>query len=133
MWRNLKLFEENDCGDIYLLLDDYLKILTESHNKLKDEIKLQQIKLLDINNSLEKNIIVPYDDLVSANQNSQDLLKQYKISEYRIYEINAIMSKYILDYKISSKKFFNRVLDFYVEKENYEYCKLLQKIINLLS
>lgn len=133
MWRNLKFFEEHECGDVFSVLNDYLENLLSDHKELRKSINTQKIKLEEINKLIENDILFPFEDLVLQNDISKNLLREYKITNFKLIEINSIMNKYILDYKKSSIKFFKRVLVFNIEKENYNNCKILQKVIDLLS
>ncbi len=132
-WNNLKFFEDNNCGDVFFVLNDYLENLILIHNNLKISIKSQREKLDNINNLLNSGIKIPIDELVLCNDTANALLKDYNIVKYNILEVNSIMNTFILDYKKLSLNFFKKVLAFYVEKEEYSNCKTLQNVIDLLS
>lgn len=133
MWSNLKFFEDNECGDVFFVLNDYLENLLQIHDTLKAEINVQRTKVENINAILNTGVKIPMDELIMSNDYSNTLLRQYKLVKYKILEVNGVMNKYILDYKKSALKFFKRVLAFYVEKEEYAYCKTLQNVIDLLA
>ncbi len=133
MWSNLKFFEDNNCGDVFFVLNDYLENLLLIHNNLRAEINNQKDKVSHINTLLNAGVKVPMDDLIISNDYSNALLRHYKIVKYKILEVNGVMNKNISEYKKSALKFFKRVLAFYVEKEEYAHCKTLQNVLDLIS
>ncbi len=133
MWSNLKYLEDNNCGEVFIVLNNYLENLVSIHTELKLEIDKQKIKVRKINLLLDKGEDLSIDDLILSNDYSLKLLRQYKLVKYKLLEVNGVMNKYILDYKQSALKFFNRVLNYYIEKEEYINCKIIQNVINLLS
>jgi hypothetical protein len=132
MWRNLKFFEDNKCGDIFTLLNEYLENLITLNNELKKDIAIHRKKVIQINALLEKGIEPPIEDLIINNSESVGLLKKQKLIKYKILEVNSVMNKYILDDKRHSLKFFKRVLTFYIEREDYKNCRIIQNVIDLL-
>ena len=132
MLNNFKFFEENKCGDVFSLIDEYLESLKNIYYALREDINTQRIKLNTINQLLNNNVEIPFSELVSSNEYSNTLLRKYKTINYKITEVDNIMNNSIVDNKKNSLKFFKRVLVYYVEKEEYSKCKTLQNVIDLL-
>ncbi len=132
MWRNFKFFEDNKCGNVFTLLNEYLENLILLNDEIRKDIATHREKVTQINILLEKGLDPPIEDLIINNNESTALLKKQKILKYKILEVNTVMSKYLLDDKRQSLKFFKRVLTFYIEKENYKNCRIIQNVIDLL-
>ena len=88
--------------------------------------------IFSINKKLENNIHVPIDVLIMNNEKSTKLLRNYNFTKTRILEINTVMNNDLINNKNISKRFFKRVLRYFINKEKYEYCNILNKLIILL-
>ena len=132
MDNNLKFLTDNNCVEIYSILDLYLEFLLSEQKIINTEIFILKENIFSINKKLENNIHVPIDVLIMNNEKSTKLLRNYNFTKTRILEINTVMNNDLINNKNISKRFFKRVLRYFIHKEKYEYCNILNKIIILL-
>src|SRR6478735_6276926 len=102
MWRNLKLFEDNHCGNVFNLLNEYLNDLNLKQDNYISLLKEALIKL----NKINKNDINPenFFSLLEEEKEYVNLFKNYKLNSTKIQILNNVMSNYILD-DVNKSKF----------------------------
>ena len=130
MWRNLKLFEDNHCGNVFNLLNEYLNDLNLKQDNYISLLKEALIKL----NKINKNDINPenFFSLLEEEKEYVNLFKNYKLNSTKIQILNNVMSNYILDDVNKSKFLFENISDYFISKEEYEKCTIIKKVLNLL-
>ena len=131
--ENSNFLEKNGFMKIFTILDDYLSELIILRNNIIQEINTQKEILIEINDKILKNEIVLIDDLIFNNDKSSILLRKYNFINGCIRQINNIFQESIEINKNMTNKLFKRILIFYSKKEEYEFCVVIQKFIELLS
>lgn len=130
MERNFKLFEDNNCGDIFSILNEYLENLKIDNIELRKKINNQKELLSNINIEIPKYTI---EFLNKCNIETNIMIRKNKIISLKISQINNVMNGFILDNPKYSIKFFKRVIKYFSDLEKYEYCGLINKVIKLLK